>query len=298
MHTPTVIIAALAVMLLMLYVTLIPGQAQVARLVESQLPNGLCTTFRWQYGAESAQEAAALLDYPCHHNWIVSSYGVPNHTPFAYSMSPSYLAGYVADAEADEFWLIGNEPNLGATFTKPSEAALFASGWVTQTDVAWACCGTLQHYDHSYLLNWLDSYLAAGGPVPDAWHIHIYFVDDGAGWDATLAQFRDWMTANDVVRPVIVSETAQTHGGDAEPLLLRVARAVCDGDVQAVYWYIGDKDFHNFAPSSQLTVDGVITELGKVFVGSQTCLPVEPTDDEPIAQPSQPWRLWLPTAGR
>lgn len=262
----------------------------------AQLPSGLCTTFRHQYGAESAQQAAALLDYPCHHNWIADSYGVPNHTPFAYSMSPSYLAGYVADAQASEFWLVGNEPNIGATFTKPSDAALFANGWVTQTNTTWACCGTLQHYEHGYLLNWLDSYLAAGGPVPDVWHLHIYFVDDGAGWDATLAQFRDWMVANDVVRPVIVSETALTNGSDAEPLLLHVARAVCRGEVQAVYWWIGDKDAYNFAPTSQLTVDGAITELGKVFMESQTCLPVEPTADEPIAQPSQPWRVWLPTA--
>lgn len=256
-----------------------------------QLPSGLCTTYRWQYGAESAQQAAQLLDYPCHHNWIADSYGVPNHTPFAYSMSPSYLAGYVADAEAGEFWLVGNEPNIGATRTEPADAAIFASGWVTQTDTTWACCGTLQHYEHGYLLDWLDDYLVAGGPIPDAWHIHIYFVDV-AGWDATLAQFREWMAAHDVVRPVIISETAQTNG-DAMPLLRHVAKAVCDGKVQAAYWWIGDEDAYDFAPTSQLTIDGALTELGKVFVESQTCLPVEPTADDVVEQP-QPWRVWLP----
>ena len=261
------------------------------------IPHGLCTTYRWQYGAESAQQAAQLLGEPCHHNWIADSYGVPGHTPTAYSLAPSALDGYVAEANDNEFWLLGSEPNIGATFIEPQDAAIFARRWVTQTNTTWACCGTLQHYEHGYLLDWLDGYIAAGGSIPDVWHIHIYFVDN-AGWDATLAQFEDWMKRNGVVRPVIISETAQTNGGDAELLLRHVAQAVCDGDVQAVYWYIGDKDAYDFAPSSQLTVDGAITELGKLFVELQDCPPGEPTADDVIAQPVEPWRVWLPTAWR
>lgn len=260
------------------------------------LPHGLCTTFRHQYGAESARQAATLLGYPCHHNWIADSYGVPGHTPTAYSLHPSALAGYVAEANDNEFWLVGSEPNIGATFIEPSDAAIFTSGWVTQTNTAWACCGTLQHWQHPSLLDWLDDYLATGIAPPAAWHIHIYFVDN-AGWDATLAQFKAWMVANNVVRPVIVSETAQTNG-NAEPLLRHVAKAVCDGDVQAIYWYIGDKDAYDFAPSSQLTADGAITELGKLFVELQACPPIEPTVDDVVAQPVEPGRVWLPTAYR
>lgn len=268
--------------------------AYAAEPVEPQLPSGLCTTYRWQYGAESAQQAAQLLDYPCHHNWIADSYGVPGHTPTAYSLQPSALDGYMADASDGEFWLLGSEPNISVTHIEPSDAAIFTSGWVTQTNTSWACCGTLQHWQYGYLLDWLDDYLAAGGAIPNAWHIHIYFVDN-VGWDATLAQFRDWMIDNDVVRPVIVSETAQTSG-NAEPLLRHVAKAVCDGDVQAVYWYIGDKDAYNFAPLSQLTVDGKITELGKLFVELRDCPPVEPTADDVVAQPGEAYRLWLPAA--
>lgn len=256
------------------------------------LPRGLCTTYRWQYGAESAQQAAQLLGDPCHHNWIADSYGVAGHTPTAYSLQPSYLAGYVAEADDGDIWLLGSEPNIGVTFIEPTDAALFTSAWVTQTRTVWACCGTLQHYDHGYLLDWLDDYLAAGGAIPDIWHIHIYFVD-AAGWDATLARFGEWMERNNVVRPVIVSETAQTNG-DAEPLLRHVADAVCDGRVQAAYWYIGDKDAYDFAPSSQLTVDGAITELGTLFVALRDC-PVEPTADDMVTQPIEPWRVWLPT---
>lgn len=265
-----------------LLAALIFHPVQASAPIEPQMPSGLCTTYRHQYGAESAQQAAQLLGYPCYHNWIADSYGVPGHTPFAYSLYPSYLAGYVAEAKDGEFWLLGNEPNIGSTFTKSSAAAEFTRGWVAQTDTAWACCGTLQHYEHGYLLAWLDGYLAAGGAIPDVWHIHIYFVDN-AGWDATLAQFRAWMTANDVVRPVIISETAQTNG-DAEPLLRHVAKAVCDGRVQAVYWYIGDRDFHSFAPSSQLTIDGAITNLGKTFVESRVC----------PAGESGEFLMWLP----
>lgn len=258
------------------------------------VPSGLNTTMRHQYGCESATEALALLDNPGWHNWIADDCGQPGYTPTAYSLQPSYLAGYVASANDGEFWLVGSEPNIGATHIEPSDAAVFANGWVTQTQTTWACCGTLQHTGYAYLLDWLDDYLAAGGAIPDVWHIHIYFVSPGQ-WDATLAQFEQWMQTNEVVRPVIISETAQTNG-NAEPLLRHVAQAICDGDVQAVYWYIGDKDAYGFAPSSQLTIDGEITELGEQFVDLRVCGLGEPTADDVVEQPGT--RLWLPTAWR
>lgn len=236
---------------------------------ETQIPSGLCTTYRWQYGSESAQQAAQLLNYPCYHNWIVDDYGVQNHTKTAYSLQPNYLNTYIKEATINEFWLLGSEPNLGTTYIEPSDAAIFTNSWITQTDTIWACCGTLQHWNNPTWLDWLDSYLESGGAIPDVWHIHIYFVDN-TGWDSTIAQFNEWMIINDVVRPIIISETAQTNG-NAESLLRHVARAVCNNDVQAIFWYIGDKDAYNFAPTSQLTVDGKITELGRLFIKLQNC---------------------------
>lgn len=257
----------------------------------ADIPSGLNATVRWQYGCQAASETLAALEYPGWHNWIADDCGEPNHTPMVYSM-----AGDIAAADANEFWLIGNEPNIASTAIAPADAAAWAQQWAAQNDATWACCGTLHNGQYPSLLTWLDAYLDAGGPIPDAWHVHIYFVANDAQWQATLRQMEDWMADNDVVRPLIVSETAQTlHDRDATPLLEAVARDVCNERIAAAYWYPGDKDAYDFAPRSQLTINGEITALGERFVALQDCPEPEPTPT-PKPTPSQPivWRVYVP----
>ncbi len=51
-----------------------------------------------------------------------------------------------------------------------------------------------------------EGYLDAGGPVPDAWHVHLYFCYMPDGIDDRLDIWGEWMQRRDVNRPTIISE--------------------------------------------------------------------------------------------
>ena len=53
-----------------------------------------------------------------------------------------------------------------------------------------ACCGNL-FYPALGGLDWLERYLAAGGPVPDYWHIHIY-VNNEWEWNMVIGGWERW----------------------------------------------------------------------------------------------------------
>jgi hypothetical protein len=58
-----------------------------------------------------------------------------------------------------------------------------------------------------YVYGWLHRYVKYGGPIPEAWHIHIY--PQPATFDTYKRQvgvFRDWMYKLNVARPIFVTE--------------------------------------------------------------------------------------------
>jgi hypothetical protein len=260
------------------------------------LPQGVGVSTAWQRGDAWTARTLETLQPELWMNWVHSDLDDPRYLPMAFSFQRAYHDGYIEAAQDGprRLWLLGNEPELPQSAGTPEDAAWLARRWANEVGGPWACCGNITHHLYPQLLDWPTAYLAAGGLVPDAWHVHIYFVQSGAEWDAALAAWQGWMVAHNAVRPVIVSETAFTEGtgwGDLAPvraaeLLRHVRESVARGDVRAVLWY-SDADYWGVWPwSNLLTQDGTLTSLGQVYM-----TPLQPTADTVTGQPG---RLWLP----
>lgn len=158
---------------LMIAVLLALGLFQPARAEGTKIPNGLCTTFRWQYGPESAEEAWNLLDRPCFHNWIADDFGLAGHTPMAYSLNPNNLPDYIEQANEDpgRFWLLGNEPNIGTTM-KELEGKIIQEVWIDQANERFLMFQTDQG---------LLAYEAEGDCCSESWFYHVLGVDNLIG---------------------------------------------------------------------------------------------------------------------
>jgi hypothetical protein len=219
-------------------------------------------------------------------NWIYDHNDDPSYVPMAYSLASIDPYLDAAKAATHKTWLIGNEPDISSSYVSPTDAAIFTQRWVNEVGAAMACCGVIVHHSYDGGLQWLSNYLAAGGVVPEYWQIHIYFVPTAFEWQLSLNSFVAWMQANDVVRPIIVSETAMTEGGDASALLEYVADRVEDGTLYAAIFY-SDNDYWNLWPQSNLrNLDGTLTPLGELYI--------ELTE---VEQPVESFTLWLPVAG-
>jgi len=230
-------------------------------------------------------------------NWIYDHNDDATYVPMAYSLATGYHDTYIAAGKLarHKTWLLGSEPNINTTYTEPSEAALFTQRWVDEVGAPFACCGVIVHHDWSDNLKWLDVYLTAGGEIPDYWSINLYFHANAQEWQQSLDTFIAWMHANNIVRPIVVQETAMTEAGNAEALLEYINSKVEDGTIHAAIWY-SDLGYWQLWPQSDLRTDtGELTELGKLYIGLGGA--GEPTADDVVAQPVE-YRLWLPAANR
>jgi hypothetical protein len=247
-----------------------------------------------QHGDPTA--ALAALGNPRWYNWISDHVADPLYTPMAWWLkrdTASQRRAYdthIARANADpqRLWLLLNEPNFaGQADTTPDAAAAAVRMWTQAAANPFAVAGVALPNEQS--LQWLSDYLAAGGPVGDYWHIHIY-TGTPERWAQTYSQFEGWMLRNGVERPVIVSETsAGSRGLEAQRSILEyLPYALRDfGSLHAVYWYSA-RDFQPaFANGDLLTEANELTELGQVFAGVQAA-----------GIPERDHRLYMPAVER
>jgi len=214
-------------------------------------------------------EVLERLTPPWWHDWRHGQIGLRGYVPSVWSMDVESvaLALDVATAHAQlPMWLLGNEPEREDQSDTPAhiaaaacrEFARRAGSWA----IPWACPGVNVSV-HMWALAepWLDSYLAEKGPIPHAWHVHIY---GGPGaWREGLAQFRAWMARRSVGRPVIVSEC----GSDTEPAqtMAAIRASLRGGDVQAAAWFSAYYEAWN--DTGLLTADGMLTDAGEAYAG-------------------------------
>lgn len=230
---------------------------QPAQAYEYTVPSGLGVSTAWQRGDVYKYRSLHMLQPPVWMNWLYTDLDDPSYLPMAYSLAPSAQANYLAVATTNphRLWLLGNEPNLPGTFVSPQDAASSVQMWAQQYWSPIACCGQLIYpgvWLHHYT-TWTRAYLDAGGPVPDYWHIHIYTSPPMINPVFHIDEFRDWMFANNVVRPVIVTEGNATTGTiDNQILYMNAMEASLDnGKIHAFLWY-SDRDWHNVWPNSNL----------------------------------------------
>ena len=182
-------------------------------------------------------DVTARLD-TCTHNWYTARQFLEDdrHTPSIWSAD--YTPGSIteiADLAADypgRTWLLYNEPELsGQANTPPEIAAVHVRYWseAIGDNGTVACCGVL-YYPWLGGYQWLEAYLAAGGPVPDVWHIHIYNANTPGEWDAVIDAWQRWNAEHGNL-PTIISEAGS--GQELHDYLRTWQR---DG-ILAVYWF-------------------------------------------------------------
>lgn len=156
-------------------------------------------------------EVTRQLD-TCTHNWYTARQFLeePRHTPsiwnHVYRPSMRDLV-MLADDFPGRTWLLYNEPELPMQAnTTPGDAAIHARYWTEAIgeEGRTGCCGVSVD-ERLPWDDWLDGFLAAGGPVPDVWHIHIY-AETPAVFERRLGLWWGWYAEHGEGLPTIISE--------------------------------------------------------------------------------------------
>lgn len=163
----------------------------------------------------------------------------------------------------DEFWLMGRDTD---STTHPMDAAIFSNEWRhgTNTIVGWPGVRISRSG-----MAWLDEYIAIGGVVPNAWHIHISKPLDE--WLSDYDVFLNWMRRKLVQRPVIVTDVeARTVESQPQKELLKgiVSRGLVECHyLSSVFW--SDVYRPNRWGASLVTYSTLLSALGKLWIKAQ-----------------------------
>lgn len=173
----------------------------------------------------------------CTHNWYTAPQFLEDerHTPSIWNanFTPGTIT-QIAKLASDypgRTWLFFNEPEFeGQANTKPEIAAVHVRYWseAVGDNGRFACCGNL-FYPSLGGLKWLEDYLAADGPIPDAWHIHIY-VNNVWEWNQVIGGWQRWNAEHGNL-PTIISEA-----GSGQEVHDFVKTWGWDG-FESVYWF-------------------------------------------------------------
>lgn len=159
-------------------------------------------------------------------------------------------------------WLLGNEYDMPGQANRVPAAAIKYVNQILEMGVKeWV--GPNGLLDRSYGWGWHDEYIRLGGPIPDAWGIHIYDAPAPHDWDTVLEDFYRWMYDNKVEREVVVTETNAGSGdSDAQIMLLNHIRdrLKTDRGLRAVAWFSAE-----YGQPADLIRDGALTEVGHAF---------------------------------
>jgi hypothetical protein len=222
----------------------------------------------WQQGGDYAAHAVATLQPDVWYDWRWDGSDAPEYMPMVHTMERGGWADAALQRSQGDtrMWMLGNEPDWGYTYTSPRDAAAFAQWWAEGTDAPWACCGVIVTTGDHWSA-WMAHYLLFGGPIPDAYHLHIY--NGGAhNWMAHVESFRTWARNRGVERPIIVSETAAPNADMAYNVaLLRAIQAhVAEDPALTVLWYSAHDHWQVWPTTNLLDADGALTALGHAFV--------------------------------
>lgn len=183
-----------------------------------------------------------------------------------------------ANAHPSQGWLMEHRPEINGPDAQTSAARM--QTWVAgkPANTKWALGGVVYTFptpEFPYGINtaqdWLDEYLAADGPVPDAWHINV--IGGSTTVAATFHWFlnahRSWMIANDVQKPLIVSgvfwtqEDLQYQKALLDQCIVEVGAG---GYARAIAWISAGG--YDFPWTHLIDADGHVTAMGDYYVES------------------------------
>ena len=231
-------------------------------------PAGLGVGAPWQ----SADDIPAMLEKlrpAWWYDWRWEQCGSPGYVPMIWSdaiwaQSKEHIVAMFA-RRPELFWLLWNEPEIAdgqANMAPDLTATLTAE--IAGHGIRYAAPGvslTASGY------RWLDAYMAAGGPVPPVWHVHIYWAQEPAQWSGAWAKWLGWMKANHAERPTIISETnAWTESAHGQRRMIEHVAGLLDTEplLRAVAWFATR---FTWGAGHPMLIDeaGDLTETGRAF---------------------------------
>jgi hypothetical protein len=165
-----------------------------------------------------------------------------------------------AQANPQELWALGNEPYIAESgLIDPVTFSEVVWDWWRLTGNPWAMAGVIldaKGYE------WLEGYLRTQAPLPDYWHVHVYWCDTPQEWRAKLDAFYLWAHQRNVSRPVIVTETCARRGEPEAQMRLMDYLAEAS---ELCCWYSGYDWFRRWPWTDLANLDGTLTPLGEHF---------------------------------
>ena len=241
----------------------------LVRLSNPAMPAGLGVGAPWQ----SDDNIPAMLDAlrpGWWYDWRFECTGSPGYVPMIWSdgiwaTHQGTIESLIARWPA-AFWLLWNEPEIeGQANMEPAMAAALTAQIAGDYGINYAAPGVAWG---RVGMEWLNAYLAAGGPVPHCWHIHIYWSHTPTEWAEKWASWKAWMQEHNVVRPTIVSETnAWEEGayGQSRMIAYLADLLATDDLLRAVAWYATQAYNWGTGHPQLLSEAGQLTSVGRTF---------------------------------
>ena len=188
------------------------GARRMERVV--RIPTGLNLGIPWQWGGD-VRAMRAILGDPGYYDWHWVT-GGDNYQRMIYSRIDERdwrTIQQLIRRDPSHLWLVMNEPERrDQANLSPADGADLAK----LMRLAGACIAVPGVIITVEGLDWLDDYLSAGGPVPEAWHVHLYFAETAAGMDRRLETWGDWMESAALCARR--SSASSTHKGRRWPV--------------------------------------------------------------------------------
>jgi len=231
-------------------------------------------------------DATLALNPACWFNWQIEDALMADarYQPMLFRVGSGTISRVdgLSRAYPGRVWLVYNEPE-GQSAGQANVAPATAAGWMQQVSATVkandatarvACCGNIVGTQG---IDWLHGYLAAGGILPDVWHIHIYGATTPAQWDAYMDYWWYWNATYGGNRPTFITETCGMWASNQTALLQYVA-GYEHPKLERVYWFSAyPEPIVESWRCNLLNAERTPTALGATFAG----LVLTPTPEPP-----------------
>ncbi|MCB0070015.1 MAG: hypothetical protein KDE20_01095 [Caldilineaceae bacterium] len=232
------------------------------------VPSGLGVGAPWQM-PDSIPAMLDALRPAWWYDWRFEQAGAPGYVPMIWSdaiwADHAPVLESLFERRRDLFWLLWNEPELEGQANMAPELTATLTAKIAAYGIRYAAPGVSWNRTG---MEWMDAYLAAGGPVPRVWHIHIYGSLTPAQWHLKWAAWCVWMRENGCERPTIVSETnGWSEGTYGQQRMIEHMATMLETDdlLRAVAWFATRWPAWGVGAPDLLNENGGLTSVGQTF---------------------------------
>lgn len=164
-----------------------------------------------------------------------------------------------------KLWLLLNEPELVGQADMSPQDSIDLLNDILIYDIEYAFPGVSLSSDG---YTWIEEYLSKSDILPNYWHVHIYNCRSANEWEDAWNKFKSWMVSNNVVKPVIISETNGWDGSvESQCLVMNKIVETLNSDslLFSVAWFATRYEWNNGYPML-FDDNNALTDVGKNFI--------------------------------